>query len=505
MNVKSIVVTISVFIALSVWAEEVCIVERQPIINRIENRQFPSVFGAWHHTLLNYERPADIWEWEYTKNMLTHHDLFWGGIFRGTQWRFDSGDSQIVSIGGTDYDVQVKNEITNLNPNFLYLASLYYYGAHPENYPEDWKYWLRDKDGNRIQDEGWAEYLIDYTLPGAIDHFVQRAVAIENCGLHDGIFMDWWDESQEWDQEGSDIYHGSKVDALVLLVKSIREAVGDDFLIMVNTNTRKIPRSAPYVNGAFMEAIGTVDGYTRERLLEIEDSLTWYEENLRYPQVNCLEGWGIPTMPLNSPRNQQQARAIITLGLTHSNGYISYVPGIVSPNHEHQYEIWEGHSDEHEAGVFHGHTHQKYWYDLYDVDLGKPISEKAQNYNGIEGLFIREFTNGWTVYNRSGKAQTINLPNSTGVASQKSGTEHIIPDLDGEIYLKSKNSMSTDINGDGIINILDLVLVANGFGTPEPDINRDGIVNILDLVIVLKFGQSYSIHAASSKGSVVSC
>ena len=47
-----------------------------------------------------------------------------------------------------------------------------------------------------------------------------------------------------------------------------------------------------------------------------------------------------------------------------------------------------------------------------------------------------------------------------------------------------------DVNGDGVINILDLVAVANGFGKTEPDINGDGIVNILDLVIIAEeFGR----------------
>ena len=41
-----------------------------------------------------------------------------------------------------------------------------------------------------------------------------------------------------------------------------------------------------------------------------------------------------------------------------------------------------------------------------------------------------------------------------------------------------------DLNGDGIVNIQDLVIVANALGKTEPDLNGDGIVNIQDLVIV---------------------
>ena len=48
--------------------------------------------------------------------------------------------------------------------------------------------------------------------------------------------------------------------------------------------------------------------------------------------------------------------------------------------------------------------------------------------------------------------------------------------------LKSGNRH--DVNGDGVVNILDLVVVANGLGKTDPDLNGDGIVNILDLVIV---------------------
>ena len=68
-------------------------------------------------------------------------------------------------------------------------------------------------------------------------------------------------------------------------------------------------------------------------------------------------------------------------------------------------------------------------------------------------------------------------------------TLHILPDLDGEIYLKSTTDRH-DVNEDGVVNILDLVAVANGFGKDTPDVNGDGVVNVLDLVAVANaFGQ----------------
>ena len=59
--------------------------------------------------------------------------------------------------------------------------------------------------------------------------------------------------------------------------------------------------------------------------------------------------------------------------------------------------------------------------------------------------------------------------------------------------------LAADVNADGVVNILDLTLVAKDFGEtltaaqqkPNPDVDRDGTVDIRDLTLVAKyFGQT---------------
>ena len=201
------------------------------------------------------------------------------------------------------------------------------------------------------------------------------------------------------------------------------------------------------------------NGYSHHRLQKIENTLSWAEENLREPRINCLEGQGISIEPSDSPNNQRMMRAITALSLTYSDGYVLYTSAK-------------------------GHIH--HYHSFWDADLGRPVGAKAQLYQNTKGLFIREFTNGWAVYNRSGVAQTISLPASPTPVSDRGDNSasitHSLPDLDGEIYLKTKSL--ADVNGDWSVNILDLIEVSNGFGKTSPDPNGDGVVNILDLVFV---------------------
>ena len=462
-----------------------CEIPRFSTIDRVKNRNYPSIFSAWHNIInlpiLSYSE------------RLAHHDLHFCCPLFGLS--FAETEQGVKLVGDLRAARNQRDTLLEQNPNMLFLVGIYYYGVHPDTFPEDWPYWLRDENGNRVQDVGWGELLIDFTIPEAQDFFVQQAVAVAECGLYDGIFFDWW--SEEWNAlynrgTGKRYYDLEvEVSAKVSILRRIREVVGDDFLILVNTNRSQVPRSAPYVNGTFMETLRDYEGgYTYAGLSEIESTLLWSEENFQYPQINSLEGWGIEAEPLDSLANRRWMRLFTTLSLTHSDGYVQYVSGISSTIHTHVYEIWKGHSTEHARGEIHDHQHHHYYYDFWDADLGQPIGEKAQRYENREGVFIREFTNGWAVYNRSGAPQAVQLPElTTSVESGSKNTLHILPDLDGDIYLKITTDRR-DVNKDGIVNILDLVAVANGFGKKAPDVNGDGVVNVLDLVAVANaFGQ----------------
>ena len=154
--------------------------------------------------------------------------------------------------------------------------------AGQEAFPEEWPYWLRDAAGNRVPDERWKSFLIDFTLPNVQEWIIQHALAASKCGLYDGIFIDWWSEntSSLRNPQTGEIYRTLEIElrARNSILQRIRDRVSDDFLIIVNSNRRKPLQAASYINGLFMETLRDYDGgYTYSGLQGIENTLLWAE------------------------------------------------------------------------------------------------------------------------------------------------------------------------------------------------------------------------------------
>ena len=443
--------------------DEECDVPGFPIQDRLDNRSLPSIVLAWDDGILN--RGGDWWDdsLPYYERVASH-DLWWH--INRFELRFRLTPQGYKILGDLPRGIARREELLSINPNMLILVDIHHSYAGLGRYPENWFGWLRDENGKPVlvdEHDPHSQIWIDFRRPEVQAVVVQRAIAVAKCGLYDGIIFDAWAENitvfpnNDLEQER---------EAQLSILRRIREGVPDDFLILCNNNRNKLPLSIPYINGGFMETFPRVreNGYTRDDIIEIESNLIWYEANAREPKINCLRGFGVGAEPPDSPNNRRWMRLFTTMSLTLSDGYALYTLGTIGGQKQYQKHIW---------------------YDFWDADLGQPVERTARRYQDTEGLYIREFTNGWAVYNRSGKAQTISLPQSvTVVSSGQNGITHILPDLDGEMYLKTKNP--ADVNRDGVVNILDLTLVAQGFGTdkPEADVNGDGFVNILDLVFV---------------------
>ena len=439
-----------------------------PVQERIENRAYPSVFQIWldvagQDHLTSDERSA-------------LHDLQFSPLF-GLHWDPTSpghGEHMATQFAGdVERARQTLQQRRSLNPNMVFLVSFAIHERPGEKaFPPGSDFWLRDGNGEIVRKET-GEPLSDFLKPEVQELIVNRILAVAQCGLFDGVFLDGFAYNGTG-FVGRLLYPYTDeeiIQAYLNIFSAVRSQVRDDFLILINTNETKPTRFKEYVNGIYMETHPDYPGgYTHGGLHVIESTLSWAEENLREPRINCLPGEDIGFELPDSPNNRRWMRVFTTMSLTHSDGYVTHLFGLenlqrMNPPH------W---------------LYNHLWHSFWEADLGRSIGDKAQLYQDINGLFIREFTNGWAVYNRSGKAQTVTLPRSATPVSDRGDNSasltHQLPDLDGEIYLKIPNPF--DLNKDTIVNVLDLILVSQYFGTAKGDVNGDGTTNILDLTLV---------------------
>jgi hypothetical protein len=362
---------------------------------RLAARSFPSIFQAWNGADNLNEDPDAA---------LARHDLYWHvPEAYGLQWE---GSSPGLATGFLAASIAparaLRERLLVRNPNMILIASLRYRDAPQTYLPADHRWWRRDRRGARVH--GWEEggyFQLDWDSAEFRARVVTHARAVVDTGVVDGILLDQWHEEDS---------------GRLALVRAIREAIGPDRLIIVNPDVRRVPKSAPYVNGMFLENCFEPERGQPCRGLNspsawktVADLLLWAEKNLRAPRVNALEGWFVTS------RNElNRMRATTTLALTHADGYALFSDPNDLPVPDHRHD----------------------WYRFWDFkSLGKPIAPMTKR---RDGAFQREFAGGTVVYNPQGnRTVMVTFPSArTSAATGGSADRFTVDGMDGDLFLK---------------------------------------------------------------------
>ncbi len=145
---------------------------------------------------------------------------------------------------------------------------------------------------------------------------------------------------------------------------------------------------------------------------------------------------------------------------------------------------------------------------LYDAQTGKELELLAEHTDVVISIAFSPDGNTLMSGGSDGTVGTVHLWNVEtgseirkftghtdpviGVALSSDGKTLASIGLDGTVLLwelppAAPEQLATDVNRDGVVNILDLTLIASNFGKNgenDADINADGFVNILDLTLV---------------------
>ena len=269
-----------------------------PVRERMENRNFPSVF-AWRGSIsiLGFDHLTP-------DQRIALHDLDFGVGYRvgWDQTPTEPAEGLGTSLAGyVERGRETHKKQLQLNPNLIALFPVSYRSYFSDKgLPPGSDFWLTDSNGEIVRSPAGSPQL-NFLKPEVQDLIAKRIVAVERCGLYDGVFLDQFANNGVFGWHRDSASEEEIIQAILNIFRSVREQTRDDFLIIINANRSKATRYTEYVNGTFMETgsdyaylSGMRGGYTYEGLTQIESTLLWSEENLRSPQTNCLEGWGIP-------------------------------------------------------------------------------------------------------------------------------------------------------------------------------------------------------------------
>ena len=358
--------------------------QNAPIAKRLSSREFPSVFQAWHGA--TPVAGADAVAMQSMHDLVFLHPSMIGlqsdAEFEGTAFEFTAASTAAAKAR--------RAALRAKNPNSILLAEIRYRDAPKGFIPEDAAWWKKDAENKFIL--GWAEggyRMLDVAQTDWQEQVAKRSKAVMDTKAFDGVMLDCWVDDEPH----------------LNLIRRVREVIGQDALVLVNSNDLPIPLTSPHINGLYMECYRTKSPEDWKR---ISETLRWAETSLRTPRINCVETW------YHDSRNDfDLMRAVTTLSLTHSDGYCLFADPNDLPTPDHLHD----------------------WYTFWDKGLGKPARTGMQR---ADGSWERTFSGGTVIYNPAGGSTvpvSFDTPHRSR-ASGRIGTQHTVNANDGDIFLR---------------------------------------------------------------------
>ncbi|PKM91329.1 hypothetical protein CVU82_01890 [Candidatus Falkowbacteria bacterium HGW-Falkowbacteria-1] len=315
-----------------------------------------------------------------------------------------------------DMEVQVNSrqnlkKIRELNPNIIILAYITSQEANANIYSDQWSYnatlrkklvdsivdgwWLKNKDGNRTT--FWeGTYLLNMSDSAKTNNNGQRwndflpefvNKEIISTGLWDGVFYDniWGDVA--WVRGDFDINNDGQADSIKnvndgwsngvkKMLKKTRDLIGDKYLILGNGKVFLDYQSL--LNGVMFEGF-PASWESNGNWSGILSTYSKIDNDNNSPKITIVNSYD------GSRQNYQKMRFGLATTMLENHGYFSFDFDVSSHN-----QIW--------------------WYDEYDVSLGKA---RSAAYNLLDrtitdyknSLWRRDFENGVVMVNSSDKEQ----------------------------------------------------------------------------------------------------
>jgi hypothetical protein len=377
------------------------------VASRIADRDFPSVFQPWNSAenlrTLADGRAIPLSSIEAGLVTTARHDLYFSD-WRSLGLRLKPGLQYVVLTPEfTPESIEAarsnRARLLAANPRMLVLAEIHYFSASKSYLPADSPWWKHDALNDRFESTN-TEYRssrLDFSNPAFQDKVAALCGALVRTGVFDGCMMDWWHDN---DEMGAD---------RLTLIQKIRAEVGEKAILLGNVNNQLPTRTASYLNGMYMEGLGS-KFFPDWRTAAM--NMLWAESHLRKPAFTALEAWW------QSARTDYAAmRAVTTLALVFSNGYVLFADPNELPTPDHLHD----------------------WYSFWDKSLGKAIGPLGHpDRPDLSGAYTRRYENGEAVFNPpSNHGVTVSFPEPRrSAATNATGRSFTVAAGDGDLFLR---------------------------------------------------------------------